>query len=165
MVKLPIEKSLVRLRPLTMQDAHEIIALEANPDVQKFVGGSKKKTAKHIKDYISGRKTENDVTLLVVEESQTREFLGRAGLLPHGSEELEVFCVLKNEPHICGKGYGIATFQALVQIADALNKEPVAVIHPKNIVSHNLVTKIGFAKTGTIKGDGWDNGYYIYHRQ
>ena len=165
MVKLPIEKSLVRLRPLTMQDAHEIIALEANPDAQKFVGGSKKKTVKHIKDYISGRKTENDVTLLVVEEIKTREFIGRAGLLPHGSEELEVFCILKNEPHIRGKGYGIATFQALIQIADALNKEPVAVIHPKNIVSHNLFTKIGFAKTDTNKGDGWDNGHYIYHRQ
>ena len=49
MVKLPIEKSLVRLRPLTMQDAHEIIALEANPDAQKFVGGSKKRQSNTLK--------------------------------------------------------------------------------------------------------------------
>ncbi len=165
MFKLPIEKGSVRLRRLTIQDAHEIISLEADPEAQKFVGGPKIKTVKNIEDYISDRKTENDITLLVVEDRKTREFLGRAGLLPYDSGKLEMCCVLKSDAHIRRNGYGITTFKVLIHIADILNKEPVAIIHPKNIPSHNLFAQIRFSKIDTIKGDKWNNGHYIYHRQ
>lgn len=163
MIGLPIEDGLVRLRRFAEQDASEYVSLEASHDEKKFVGGAKNKTIGEMEAFSRRRISEDDFGLLAVVHGSTGQFLGRAGLLPNEIEELEMHCVLKKEAQ--GKGYGIATFRLLIRFADALSKPPVAVIHPENIRSQKLFEKLGFARSGTIQGNGWQNGHFIYHRQ
>ena len=160
MVNLPIQDGIVELRRIAIEDAVEFIALEADPEAKKFMGGPRCKTLGDVRSYVSENHAPDDLDLLVVTDRSSKQFLGRAGLLPNGPDEVELHCVLKKTAQ--GNGYGRATFLILIRVAEMLGKSPVAIIHPENVMSLKLFKALGFVQSGLHRTDGWQDGHLVF---
>lgn len=150
----------VALRRLIIEDAAEYVTLEADPEAKRFVGGPKYKTMDDVRSYVSKNHAVDDLELIAVVDSASNQFLGRAGLLPNGSDELELHCVLKRTAR--GQGYGRATFMMLIHAAETLGKTSVAVIHPDNVDSLRLFETLGFVQSGLHRASGWQDGHLVF---
>jgi RimJ/RimL family protein N-acetyltransferase len=160
LIRLPLQDGRITLRRLAIEDAEELLLLEADPEVKKFVGGPKHKTLDDVQRSVTRKLAEDDLRQLIVFDSSSNEFLGRSGLLPKGPDELELHCVLKKAAQ--GRGYGKATFSILISVAEALGKTPVAFIHPENTASLHLFHEFEFIQSGLCEDDGWQNGHLVF---
>jgi RimJ/RimL family protein N-acetyltransferase len=150
---IPVQRDGVSVRYLLPKDHAAYIALEMNPGVRRYIGRVSTDLGQRISQYLP------NTNLLAVAEMNTDQFIGRCGLIPL-SECLEIHCVLEPTSH--GKGIGQVVFSILTEIALAMGKAPVGIVHPENSVSVAILRKLGYTHVGECNDFGDQHGHHRY---
>jgi [ribosomal protein S5]-alanine N-acetyltransferase len=160
-IPLPIEGKKTTLRRMSVEDLPEWYALEAHPDVKRYIRGPEPRPrdewiekacdlVPHLKEF-------------AVIAKDSGRFAGRASLTPYNEHgEWEIIVLIAKDQW--GSGLGRDVTEALIQTAFCRMKvrAVVGVIHPENAASRRLVCKLGFECTGINSSDGWQKGHIIY---
>ena len=149
----------VIVRYLENGDHATYIAMEKDPEVKRYVGGSSQRTDE---DFLSSLREYRPCTsLLAVADPVTSSFIGRCGLLkPKAPREAELYILLAQAHQ--RKGIASLVFPFLVRLATANNKVAVAYVDPDNQASLKLMERLGAVRTGTNTGDGYQAGHICY---
>lgn len=134
--------------------------LDTDPDVVRYLGHGKVRTEEETKRNLN--KILNDyekhgLSVYIAEDKNTKEFLGRTGLIPWTLENQfhwEVGYSFK--PTAWGKGYATEAAQFLVDdgFKNLKTDHLISLIHPENKGSINVAKKAGmsFWKNISIEG-------------
>jgi RimJ/RimL family protein N-acetyltransferase len=98
--------------------------------------------------------------IIAILTKDTRQFAGRAALTPTPSpSEREIQVIISQ--HYWGRRFGREVSHILIEAAfDELGADQVvAVAHPENLASLNLLASFGFESDGTIQDGTWQNGH------
>jgi RimJ/RimL family protein N-acetyltransferase len=147
------------LRHLAPADIDALGVIQADPEVMRYVSGrplSRDETAAQV-DRIVAYQTALGFSLWSVVDHATDALLGRAGLLVQiidGVPEVEVAYLLARASW--GRGLGTEVAEAVVRHAREVVglRRVVALVHPANVASARVVTKLGFAKEHRIEWHG-----------
>ena len=158
---LPIFKTKrLTLRHFTEEDFSFLRELDRNPEVVKYLGHGKIRTEEETRKNLQKAFADYEVFelgLYLVEDSLTKEKLGRAGLIPwtiNGEFFREVGYTFK--PSAWGKGYATeaATFLKDWGIENLPEDYLVSLIHPENLNSIHVASKIGMNHWKDIEFNG-----------
>ena len=169
-----LETPRLRLRPLAASDEADLIALDSDPEVMRYVGSpagvkSPVETAERARLRI--RATEDGdhdpLGFWRIERRSDRAFLGvgalmrmPGGRMPDG-EDVEVAYRLARSAW----GQGIATEAAGALVAHALGPlglpRVVAVTYPENRASQRVLDKLGFERRGLREYKGVRATYHV----
>jgi ribosomal-protein-alanine N-acetyltransferase len=142
-----LETNRLTLRPLKEDDLENVITLNSDPEVVKYITGgmpmSREHTQTRFNFYLDHQKKHNFAIWAVINKEDSA-FIGLCGLqFLEDSPNIEVGYRLAKE--FWGKG--LATEAARACIIYGFNtlklKEIVAVIDPENTASHQVIKKIG----------------------
>ena len=153
-----IESERLIFRQFTLEDLPTLIEQRSDPEVNKFLGGTKLQNpealAKRIRFYISCYDTHGFGSCVMIWKA-TGEVIGTAGLQPlDGTDEIEVgYTMIKDYR---GKGIGTEAARAWLQhgFNDLGLDRIVAVAHTENWASRHIMEKLGmkFHKSETHYG-------------
>jgi RimJ/RimL family protein N-acetyltransferase len=168
-----LETSRLRLRPLAASDEADLIALDSDPEVMRYVGSpagvkSPAETAERVRRRIreSERGEYEPLGFWRIEGRDDRAFHGVGALIrmPDG-EEVEVAYRLARSAW----GRGIATEAAEALVAHALGPlglpRVVAVTYPANQASQRVLDKLGFERRGLREYKGVRATYHVLTRE
>ena len=154
-MKIFTETERLILREIVPSDIDAMFALDADPEVHKYLLDSKpvknKEDSKKVIEFIRQQYTERGIGRWAVILKETGEFLGWSGLkLNIGEEELNGYThfydigyrFIKNH---WGKGYATESSKAALQYAFANLKLKTiyGITEIENQASHNVLLKIG----------------------
>ncbi len=147
------------LRHLAPADIDALGVIQADPEVMRYVSGrplSRDETAAQV-DRIVAYQTALGFSLWGVVDRATDALLGRAGLLVQiidGVPEVEVAYLLARASW--GRGLGTEVAEAVGRHAREVIglRRVVALVHPANVASARVVTKLGFATERRIEWHG-----------
>lgn len=159
--KLPIlETRRLRLRPFRADDFDNLRLIDSNPVVMKYLGAGVPRSEDRTRDLLNKHLNDYEKLgfgLYAVEDKDTEEFMGRAGLIPwelEGSLEWEIGYTFL-EP-FWGKGYAseVAIFMRDWAKNNLDRDYVISLIHPENKASIRVTEKSGsyFWKEVTING-------------
>lgn len=164
-----IETPRLLLRPLAERDEADLIALDSDPEVMRYVGSpagvkSPAETVERARLRIreSERGDHEPLGFWRIEGRGDRAFHGVGALirLPDG-EDIEVAYRLAR----CAWGQGIATEAARALVAYALGPlalpRVVAVTYPENRASQRVLDKLGFERRGLREYKGVEATYHV----
>jgi RimJ/RimL family protein N-acetyltransferase len=142
-----VESERLIFREFTLDDLPELIEQRSDPDVAKFLGGTKLQNpealAKRIRFYMSCYKT-HGFGMSAMLWRPTGEMIGSAGLQPlDGTDEIEVGYSMVKE--YWGKGIGTEAARAWMDHGfrnHGLDRI-VAVAHTENTASRHIMEKLG----------------------
>ena len=168
-----IETRRLRLRRLRPSDEPDLIALDSDPDVMRYVGspaGVKTPEATEARARARILETERGVNEPLgfwrVEARTDAVFLGVAALIrmPDG-QDVEVAYRLAR----AAWGRGIATEAAGALVAHALGTlglpRLVAVTYPENRASQRVLDKLGFERRGLAEYEGVQTTFHVLTRE
>jgi len=148
-----IETARLRLRGHRYEDLAHCVAMWADPDVTKFIGGkpsTEQQTWARLLSYI-GHWALMDFGYWVVEERDTGSFVGEIGFADF---KRDIDPAMKNSPEIGfalapahhGKGYATESVQAILAWGDAHlpSRRSVCMINPQNTASLQVAAKAGY---------------------
>lgn len=140
----------------SLSDFDNLYTLQSNSEVMSFIGNGKRdknevmlgleKAINHFQKH--------KFSLGSVFVKDSLEFIGRAGLIyfnyDDNQSEVEVAYALL--PQYWGKGYATEITTSLIQFAfrDFKMQKLIAVVHPENTSSQNVLIKCGMSNTGKI---------------
>ncbi|PYS98648.1 MAG: hypothetical protein DMF63_14750 [Acidobacteria bacterium] len=142
-----IESERLKFREFTVADLPTLIEQRSDPDVNKFLGGTKLQNpealAKRIRFYMSCYET-HGFGMCAMIWKPTGEVIGSAGLQPlDGTDEIEVgYSMIKD---FWGKGIGTEAARAWMDhgFNQAGLDRIVAVAHTENWPSRHIMDKLG----------------------
>ncbi len=141
----------LRLRGWRRGDAPALAAMNADPEVLRYIGAGAKPYAEALEraESLVRERPGNGLGLWAIEESATGVFRGWAGLIPlDGTQEIELAYRLAKSSW----GRGIATEAARRLLAygfDDLRLELIAAVtDPENRASRRVLDKLGFLYQG-----------------
>ena len=161
---LPLIGRAITIREPRVGDLDAWYELETDADVKRYVGGPVVLPKHEWISAMGSRVETGELPTCVIALSTNGTFSGRVrlgqySLLP---TELEIQ-ILIAKAH-WGKGFGRDAAELLIKAG--LNLLPtaafIAVIHPENEASRNLVSAFGFQRVGRKTTDGWDAGHHVY---
>ena len=142
-----VESERLLFRKFTVDDLPALIQQRSDPDVSKFLGGSKLQNpealAKRIRFYISCYES-HGFGMCGMIWKPTGEMIGSAGLQPlDGTEEIEVGYSMVKE--FWGRGIGTEAARAWLDhgFREHGLERIVAVAHTENIASRHIMEKLG----------------------
>ncbi|QLZ68961.1 GNAT family acetyltransferase [Legionella sp. PC1000] len=140
----------------SLNDLDNLYTLQSNSDVMSFIGNGKRdknevmvgleKAINHFQKH--------QFSLGSVYTKDSHEFIGRAGLIyfnyDDNQSEVEVAYALL--PQYWGKGYATEITMSLIQFGfrDIKIRKLIAVVHPENTSSQNVLKKCGMSNMGKI---------------
>jgi RimJ/RimL family protein N-acetyltransferase len=138
-----------RLRPIEDHDFINMRELDSDPEVVRYLGHGRIRREEETRANLL--KIFNDykqygLGLYIVEDLTTREFLGRAGLIPWIiNNELTWEIGYSFKRPVWGRGYAteVAKFLATVGFAQLKQDCLISLIHPENSASIHVATKVG----------------------
>ncbi|TOF22590.1 GNAT family N-acetyltransferase [Vibrio parahaemolyticus] len=147
MKTLTTERLILRL--VSVDDAPFILDLYNHPDFYRFVGDKQMRTdyeaARYIKENMLRMEEKKGVSLLVVEDKQTKQPLGICGLVKRDTLNA---CDIGYgfRPSAYGQGFAIEAAKAVVEYAKQGMQlsQLVAITNNDNIRSISLLKKLGF---------------------
>jgi len=160
-----IETRRLRLRRLRPSDEPDLIALDSDPEVMRYVGSpagvkSPAETLERVRQRIAA--DHGSMGFWRVESRHDGQFFGLGALIrmPEG-DDVELAYRLARPAW----GRGIAT-EAGGAVADyafrtLLLTRLVAVTYPENLASQRVLEKIGFRHSGTIAYRGTPTTYFV----
>lgn len=158
-----IETERLRLRGHRQQDLPQCLAMWADPDVTRFIGGEpagEQRTWARLLGYI-GHWAAMGFGYWVIVERDSGEFVGEVGLADF---KREIAATMRGAPELGfalaprfhGKGYATESAAAVLAWADAHLACPrtVCLIEPQNAASRRVVAKLGYEEfsQGTYAG-------------
>ncbi len=158
MTSNPIYTERLTLRPLEMSDAPALFKLDSDPLVMKYLGNQPLTVISQVYTYlenIRNQYTQNGIGRWAVIEKSTGELIGWSGIkfIEEESNGYKGFYDLgyRLRPEFWGKGYATESSQAWIIEAEKNLKinQLYASAHVDNIVSQNVLSKVGFKITGT----------------
>lgn len=140
----------LELRRWRETDLDDHVAMIADPEINRYVGGPTDRAAawRQIAIFIGHRELRGWTSSVVVERESGR-MVGRAGLWrPEGYPDVEVGWILK--PDVWNRGYATEIGRAVRDHAFGVLGLPhlVSLIHPDNHASIRVAEKIGSALEG-----------------
>ena len=164
-----LETPRLRLRPLAASDEADLIALDSDPEVMRYVGspaGVKSPAETRARARLRIRETQRGdyepLGFWRIEGRRDRPFHGVGALIrmPDG-DEVEVAYRLARSAW----GQGIATEAVGVLVAHALGPlalpRVVAVTYPANQASQRVLDKLGFERRGIREYKGVQATYHV----
>ena len=156
-----IETDRLTLRPLQLADLEEIVALHADPRVNRFVGSYSRPQALERLAAIERQWTERGHGLCAIELKSTGEFIGRSGLQHWAQfDEIELGWTLRADSW--GHGYATEAARACLDWGfSRLTMDYVtALIRPGNDASIRVAQRLGF----TVRREDtlWDEPITVY---
>ena len=163
-----IESPRLRLRRLRLSDAPELIALDSDPEVMRWVGSppvctSPAETAERVRQRLET--DHGPLGFWAVERRADGGFCGLCALLlmPAGADVELAYRLTRS----CW-GQGLATEAAAAVVDHAFRAlalpRLVAVTYPENTASQRVLEKVGFARRGFVDYKGTRAAYYIVTR-
>lgn len=160
-----LETDRLLLRALLPEDIEPEVALWADPEVMRYMGGPR--NAERVRAILEGELAEPPAGPLgqwpVVDRS-TGEFVGDCGLIAkeiEGRDEVELVYVLASSAW--GKGYATEIGAALLRFAfDELRLvRVVSLIDPDNIASKRVASKLGMQREAIVmRPDGTERALW-----
>ena len=147
------------LRPLSLEDLDEFVALHAEPEVTRFVTAFDRPESEERLRRNEVEWQERGHGLLAVLDRADGRFLGRAGFKYWPQfDETELGWALRREAW--GHGYATEAAGTLLQWAfDTLDLNRVqAEADTRNAASARVLEKLGFVREGTLREDCVVNG-------
>jgi RimJ/RimL family protein N-acetyltransferase len=168
-MKIFTESNRLILREILPDDAQSLFLLDSDPRVHCFLGNNPIKTleeARHIVQFIRRQYVDNGIGRWAVIDKESNEFIGWSGLK---------FVTEETNNHInyydlgyrfikkyWGKGY--ATEAASVSLHYAFNElktqKVFAMADSRNLVSKNVLLKVGLEVTGTFTHQGQEHYWF-----
>ncbi|MCU7618603.1 GNAT family N-acetyltransferase [Chryseobacterium sp. PBS4-4] len=154
---MKLETERLILRKLEDHDAERMFLLDSNPEVMKYIGIptlSKLEESKKVIQMIQQQYQDNGLGRLAVIEKESGLLIGWSGLKLYTGEinGYQNFYELGYRflPESWGKGYAFESAKASLDFGfNDLHIEIIyAYAHQENAASHNVLTKLGFEKTG-----------------
>jgi [ribosomal protein S5]-alanine N-acetyltransferase len=164
-----IETQRLRLRRLRPSDEPDLIALDSDPDVMRYVGSppgvkSPDETLERVRQRIAA--DHGLMGFWRVESRAGGTFYGLAALIrmPAGDD---VELAYRLTPTAWGQGIAAEAGAALVEHAFRALGLPrvVAVTYPDNRASQRVLEKIGFRRQGDLDYKGVRTAYYVFPRE
>ncbi len=164
-----LETSRLRLRPLAPSDEADLVALDSDPEVMRYVGSpagvkSPAETAERARLRIreTQRGDYEPLGFWRIEGRGDRAFHGVGALIRMpDSDDVEVAYRLARSAW----GQGIATEAAAALVAHALGPlalpRVVAVTYPENQASQRVLDKLGFERRGLREYKGVQATYHV----
>ncbi|EGQ7738179.1 GNAT family N-acetyltransferase [Vibrio parahaemolyticus] len=147
MKTLTTERLILRL--VSVDDAPFILELYNHPDFYRFVGDKQMRTdyeaVRYIKENMLRMEEKKGVSLLVVEDKQTKQPLGICGLVKR--DTLNTYDIGYGFlPSAYGQGFAIEAAKAVIEYAKQAMQlsQLVAITNNDNIRSISLLKKLGF---------------------
>lgn len=147
MKTLTTERLILRL--VSVDDAPFILELYNHPDFYRFVGDKQMRTdyeaIRYIKENMLRMEEKKGVSLLVVEDKQTKQPLGICGLVKR--DTLNTYDIGYGFlPSAYGQGFAIEAAKAVIEYAKQAMQlsQLVAITNNDNIRSISLLKKLGF---------------------
>jgi RimJ/RimL family protein N-acetyltransferase len=160
---LPLRARKTTLRRITVKDLAEWYALEADPDVKRYIGGPvRKPAAEWIEE---ARKRLPISSPIAVVETESGHFVGRASLDWDRERKVsEVAVVIAKAFWGDRYRFGRDVSELLIDFSNLGVEKVVAVVHPQNEASRKLLDRLGFACVGERSGnpDDWQNGHLVF---
>ena len=156
-----IQTDRLSLRPLTLADVEEFVALHADPRVNRFVGSYTRPQALKRLAAIERQWTDRGHGPVAIELTSTGEFIGRSGLRYWEEfDEIELGWTLRAQSW--GRGYATEAAQACLDWGfRRLTMDYVtALIRPGNDASVRVAQRLGF----TVRREDtlWDEPITVY---
>jgi len=160
-----IETPRLRLRRLRASDEPDLIALDSDPDVMRYVGSppgcrSPQETAERVKQRLAA--DHGPLGFWLVEPRDRGGLLGLCALIrmPSG-DDVELAYRLARRSW----GQGIATEAAGALVDHGLRAatlpQIVAVTYPENLASQRVLEKVGFTHRGLVHYKGVRAAHYV----
>ncbi|EGQ9158387.1 GNAT family N-acetyltransferase [Vibrio parahaemolyticus] len=147
MKTLTTERLILRL--VSVDDAPFILELYNHPDFYRFVGDKQMRTdyeaVRYIKENMLRMEEKKGVSLLVVEDKQTKQPLGICGLVKR--DTLNTYDIGYGFlPSAYGQGFAIEAAKAVIEYAKQAMQlsQLLAITNNDNIRSISLLKKLGF---------------------
>jgi len=161
-MKIVAETSRLILRDIELLDAKDLLEMDLDERVTKYIGQnpiSNIEEANNVVQFILNQYTKNGVGRWAVIEKQSGDFLGWTGLKLH--DEME-----NNHINFYDLGYrfkythwnkGFATEASTACMKIGFDQmklqEIIAMVHPENLASMNVVEKCGFKLIETFNSE------------
>lgn len=146
-----LETKRLLLKFLTPDDFPDLLKLRTNPEVMCYIGDGNIQTQSEVERFITlaiSYQQRYDWGFCSVFEKNSDQFIGQAGLFHLGFDETqnEFEIAYRLLPEYWGNGYGTELAKALVNwgFTHLEVKKLVAVTHPDNIASQQVLKKTGF---------------------
>lgn len=160
-----IETPRLRLRRLRPSDEPDLIALDSDPDVMRYVGSppgcrSPEETAERVKQHLEA--DHGPLGFWLVERRAGGGLLGLCALIRMpGGDDIELAYRLARRSW--GQGIATEAAGALVDHGFRAVTLPriVAVTYPENLASQRVLEKVGFACRGFVDYKGARAAYYV----
>ena len=165
-----LETERLLLREHRAEDLEAYVAMEADPDVRRYVGGSPRTREGAEKRFREGLADAlSPLSLRAVINKPEGIYIGRAGLYPHfgmkGPIDGEASLSFYLSPAYWGQGLATEAAEAFVRHGFetlGLNKI-LATIDAGNAASRRVLAKLGFTHVGTERGRRTFENYELLH--
>lgn len=144
------------IRKPTLSDFDHLYRLQSNTDVMSFIGNgirNKEEVTVGLEKAINHYKKHN-LSLGCVYLENSNEFIGRAGLiyLNYDDNQPDIELAYAILPKYWGKGYATELTKSLIHwgFESFSIQKIIAVVHPKNDASQNVLIKSGMINSGTM---------------
>jgi len=161
-----IESQRLRLRRLRPSDERDLIALDSDPDVMRYVGSppgprTPEETARRTRQRI--QEDQGPLGFWVVEDRATGDFHGLGGLIRMPSDD-DIELAYRLARRSWGQGIATEAAAALLRYAFGTLALPkvVAVTYPENRPSQRVLEKLGFIAQGVRDYKGVRAAYYVF---
>ena len=158
-----LETERLLLRPVTPDDADELIALHSDPEVMRYLGGVDR--PERVRDdllpaWLEYQERGDDVGFWIAVEKATGEWLGWFHLRPEHEPPFDMEVGYRLKRSAWGRGYGTEGTRALIAKAfEELGVERVvAVADAPNVASRRVMEKSGMHLVRTYVGHDADTG-------
>lgn len=168
-----LETPRLHLRPLAATDLADLVRLDLDPEVMRYVGSpagvrtppeTEARARARIRESVEG--TLDPLGLWRIEAREDRAFCGIGALLamPEGSDVEVAYRLART-----AWGRGLATEAAGALVAHGLHTlglaRLVAVTYPDNLASQRVLDKLGFARRGLTEYKGVRATFHVLARQ
>jgi RimJ/RimL family protein N-acetyltransferase len=163
-MSLQLHTDRLLLRQFRGQDLDAFAAIQANPDAARHIGDGQtndRDTAWRLIAMFLGHWTLRGHGQYAVEDRETGRFVGRVGLWhPEGWPGLEIGWLI--DPRSWGRGYATEAARAVAASAfsDLGRDHVISLIHPANVASIRVATKLGAVRTGAVDLEGKTTDVY-----
>lgn len=151
-----IETPRLTIRLAEPADAETYLEIYADPDVTRWLGGSRAKTAEEQRGRIESRRAmHRDVgfTVWAVAEKDTGDLVGSAGLYPVEGKGPEVEVAYHFRKDRWGRGYATEAARACLDYGfETVGlSEIVGLVVPENVASARVLEKCGMQQVGAAR--------------
>lgn len=160
-----LETNRLLLKFSTRDDLPALLKLRTNPEVMRYIGNGNIQTQNQVEEFLTlaiGYQERYGIDFCSVFEKNTNQFIGQAGLFHLGFDETqkEFEIAYRLLPEYWGKGYATELVKALVDwgFTHLEVTKIVAVTHPDNIASQQVLKKTGFIPVGKML---WHTGQEV----